>query len=818
MDHGHDFDFTGCSRAWNAGLGAIGPNVKAALLGRTPRYAPDRAFDTLHVALDLSVDFARRTLSGSCRSRVRAFQGGLRELVFDAVDLKVSRVTVDGARASFTAKNGKLTIRAPKRLDAGQEADVAVDYKAVDPKTGLHFVQPGPRTSEKVVQLWSQSQPEDARYWYPCHDSPHEKCTSEVRLSVPRGFVAVSNGALVESAEKGGRAIFHWRMSQPHSIYLISIAVGRFAEIVDHWEDLPVTYYCERGREEDARRGFRKTVAVIDFFSKKTGVRYAYEKYAQVAVAEYPGGMEHTTCTTQTDACLIDKRAALDVDLDLLVAHELAHQWFGDLVTCRDWSHAWLNEGFATYFEVLFQEHDKGRDEAEHELYMNARSYFDEDQRRYRRPIVTDTFKYPWTVFDRHTYEKGCWVLRMLHRELGDELWWKVIGAYLRKYRDQSVETNDLIETIAEVTGRNLKPFFDQWVFKSGYPHLRAHYSWDDKAKRAELWVLQTQDASDEVPVFKLPLKIRITGRGWTREFDESVSDKDHRFSYKLPSEPLDVELDPEHRLLKRLALRKPHRMWRRQLERGKSAWSRHTAASYVASWGDDESVALIERAIRKEPFWGAAAEMARALGGIRSDAAFAALRRLLASKHPKVRRAVVESLAQQRRPETADLVAPLARRDPSILVEAEANRALGALRSVRHSGLLRANLGKKSYRDVIASAALSGLSALRGRGTIELLRKQSRPPFSYGRRAAALRSLSDYAAVDDGVVPLLCESADDQDERINLLVISLLGGLEDERALPVLDRAKKDANSRVRVYAEEAAARIRYGIEPRKK
>ncbi|OGR84011.1 MAG: hypothetical protein A3J74_10880 [Elusimicrobia bacterium RIFCSPHIGHO2_02_FULL_57_9] len=531
-------------------------------------------------------------------------------------------------------------------------------------------------------------------------------------------------------------------------------------------------------------------------------------------MAEYPGGMEHTTCTTQTDAILIDKRAALDNDLDLLVAHELAHQWFGDLVTCRDWSHAWLNEGFATYFEVLFQKHDKGGDEADYELYHNAKVYFDEESRRYRRPIVCNTFKYPWTVFDRHTYEKGCWVLRMLHNELGEDLWWKVINHYLRKFRDQSVETADLIETIEEVSGRNLKPFFDQWIFKNGHPSFRLHYGWDAKTKKGNLWVLQTQDISQDCPLFKTSVEVRFTGPGWTKNFKEKISEKEHRFSFRLPSEPFNVEFDPDHLILKKMTLRKPQKMWAFQLIKGRSAWSRFAAAAPVAQWGDAASLEMLERAIRREPFWGAACEMVRALGSVKTESAFQRLKGLLKIKNPKVRRVVIEALSQFSHPAAGPLLAPFARRDPSLHVQAEACRALGALRDPKWLPLLRSKLKERSYRDVVSSGALSGLASSRDVSALEILRRNSLPPHSAYHRLTAIRALSDYYKIWPDAVPWICNLITDPDERVNLYAITLLGQLEDERALGALQTAQKDPNSRVRAYADEAVEKISAGIE----
>ncbi|MDO8757348.1 MAG: M1 family metallopeptidase, partial [Elusimicrobiota bacterium] len=344
--------------------------MQAALLGVPPVYAPDRPFDTVHVFLDLDVDLKKKRLTGFCRTTVMARRAGLRSLSFNAVDLKISKVLFDGKPVKFKNGGGNLVVTTPKVLVEGAAHDVEVRYSVENPEAGLHFVK-------SPEQMWSQSQPEDARRWFPCHDTPGEKATSEVRATVPAGFRAVSNGILIDNAKSGSKHVWHWKFDRPHSIYLITLAVARFAEVVEDWDGIPIVYYCEKGREADAKRGFGKTAAAMKILSEKTGVRYPYARYAQVAVAEYPGGMEHTTATTQTDACLIDKQAFEDHDLDTLVAHELAHQWFGDLVTCAEWPHAWLNEGFATYSEVVFLEADRGHDEALYELLQNRRTYLD---------------------------------------------------------------------------------------------------------------------------------------------------------------------------------------------------------------------------------------------------------------------------------------------------------------------------------------------------------------------------------------------------------------------------------------------------------
>ncbi|MBI4425883.1 MAG: M1 family metallopeptidase [Elusimicrobia bacterium] len=808
-----------CGRAC-AGFGeaGAGPDIQGVLLGKEPRYAPDRSFDTLHVKLALTVDFRRREVRGVCTSSIRAIADGVDRLPFDAIGLAISRVWVQGRPARFQHDGKVLTVQAPHKLEAFEEADVAVAYSVRDPKAGLHFVYPGPHNPANPVQLWSQGQPEESRYWFPCHDAPHEKATSELLVTVPAGFVAVSNGVLLD-AKKGPRAsTYHYRMHQPHSLYLITLTVGRFAEVRDQWEHIPVLYYCEEGREADARRGFGKTPKALEFFSKVIGVRYPYEKYAQIAVAEYPGGMENTTATTQTDACLIDKRAALDTDMDLLVAHELAHQWFGDLVTCRDWSHAWLNEGFATYFETLFTQHDKGQDEFDYELYRNRQAYFDEDEHRYRRPIVSQTFKHPWVLFDRHLYEKGGWVLHMLRAALGERDWWRAIQHYIRRHQNQSVATQDLVEAIEEATGRNLRPFFDRWVFQAGYPSFRVQYDYDDKARSAKLWVQQTQRVSEDEPLFKPEVAVRFEGRGWSRDFRKRVDHKDARWEFRLPGEPLNVEFDPEHVLLKKLDFRKPYAMWEHQLLESKTALNRIFAAHEVYRWGHPGALRALRRAFDRETFWGAKAEYASCIGRVRTKAALAEVERLARTPHPKVRRAAIGALAEFPASDAARL-AVRALGDRSIHVVAEAARVLGSLKDPRQLGHVRRQLKERSYMDVVQSGAIMGLAATRDPSRAPELWRCCRPPFTYPARAYAVRSLSQFSAADRRVVGWLSGLLADPDERVVLAAVSALGRTEDERAIPALERLRgKTENSRVKTYCEESLARIRQGSEPKKK
>jgi aminopeptidase N len=650
--------------------------------------------------------------------------------------------------------------------------------------------------------VWSQGQDEDSRHWFPCFDAPHEKATSELMVTVPERFFALSNGELLsvepDAAARARR--FHWRFDVPHSSYLITLAAGELVELTDRWEDVGVQYYVEPGREDAARRALGRTPEMMALFSERFGVRYPYSKYAQVCVAEFIfGGMENTTATTLTDTILYDERAALDFDADALIAHELAHQWFGDLLTCRDWGQGWLNEGFATYSEYVWREHKEGRDEAAMELADWADQYFGEDARRYRRPIVTNVYEEPIDIFDHHLYEKGGLVLHMLRRVLGEAPFWKAIGHYVRKHRAGSVETRDLARAVEEATGRSLDWFFDQWVVKAGHPELKIEYGWDADARLARFAVKQTHKVEGETPLFRLPLELRFRVRDRDVTVPIEVKDAAEVFHVPLEAEPNQAIFDTGAHTLKRAEIEKPKPLWLAELAGATDAADRVAAAKALHKHTSPDVAAALARALTGDPFWGVRAAAAEALGAHRSPGARDALVRALedAALPPKARRAVARALGEQRHDDVA--AAALERvvltGDESYFVEAEACLALGKTRSPRAGAALRSAAERDSYLDVVRQHAYRGLAEARDDAAIPLLLEGTRyGRVSQGRRAAlgALAQLGQGRQDREGrdVRERIEEHLTDPDFRVQQAALEALAVLADPRALPALRRA----------------------------
>ncbi|MBI1979645.1 MAG: HEAT repeat domain-containing protein, partial [Elusimicrobia bacterium] len=683
--------------------------IKFARPGSKPSYGPDQQFDTQHIFLDLVLHVEKKTLEGKCAITLKALFDSSRTLYFDAVQMKILSVRSENGESLSTQYDGKkLTVHLAHPLKEQETVTVIIAYRVTDPIAGIHFVRPDKFYPDRPVQVWTHGEAEESRYWFPCLDAPHDKATTELRVTVPQDFFALSNGSLLSALEnaKTKTKIFHWRQTIPHSPYLVTLVAGRFSEIQEEWEGIPVLYYCQPGREKETKRAFGKTPKMLQFFSDKIGLKYPYEKYAQIAVAEFiMGGMEHTTATTQTDRVLMDEKAYPEITADWLVSHELAHQWFGDLLTCKEWSHAWLNESFATYFEALFAEHDLGKDEFDYEMEDKLKLYLDEDKKVYRRAIVTNIYRKPDDLFDRHLYEKGSLVLHMLRRQLGEDLFWKSIRLYVENFQEKAVETSDLINSIQQATGRNMRRFFDQFVFAAGHPEYTVHYAWSPSQKTALLII--SQKGEEKGPLFSVPVEIEFHTSKGTRKFVKQIEEKRTEFRFRLPEEPLDFRFDPNHSILKTAEIHKPHAMWRHQLLNDPHVVGRIQAAKEVAKIRTESSLQSLLRAFRKEKFWGSAKEIAVALGSTEMEEAKTFLIQILPqTKNPKIRRGVVEALGKFKDKSAQQALENALFKDASYFVRSQAIQSLVKIRPQTVTSLIQKALRMPSWNDTIQSSA----------------------------------------------------------------------------------------------------------------
>jgi aminopeptidase N len=794
-----------------------------ALPGARPHYGPDRIVRVEHIDLHLRPEFAAKTLHGAVTTRVRAIEDGVRTLRLDAVDLTIDAVRdARGTPLAFTATAKDLTIALPEPLAAGQVFSFVVVYRAIEPRRGLYFIDT-PR------QAWTQSQDTDARAWLPCFDHPSEKATTTTTIVVEPGDFALGNGALVERAETPKGVTFRYDQTIPHATYLLTMVAGRFSETEQTHPRLPVAFYVEPGREDDGERSFGRTPQMIDTFEAALGVRYPYARYSQIAVADFIfGGMENTSATTQTDRTLHDARAHLDFSSEPLVAHELAHQWFGDLVTCRDWSQAWLNEGFATYFETVWMEASRGWDEYQRDVFEIVGRYLDEDGDRYRRPIVCNVYRDPIELFDRHLYEKGAAVLHMLRGVLGWERMKRALRQYVGDNATRNVETIDLVRAIERATGRNVREFFAQWIDRGGHPELEIRSSWDGERSAFTIEIEQKQTIDDDRPPYVFDLDIGlvdgvpasiardagdgpIAGEQRVRVHIERARES---FVIACPVKPALVRIDPGAYLLCTLAYALGTESHAAILRGDPSPVARIRAARALGK--DDARAAqrALADAMRDEPFWGVAVEIAAVLGKARAGYARAALLTALAHAHPKVRRAAADALGTYHDPDVA--AALLAQHsDVSYFVVASALTALGKTRDARAFDALSAALREPSWNETIAAGAARGLAELADARALEPLTWASARERPEPLRRAAVGALARLGTLVDTVrtaaVDVLERSLEDPSYLVRLSTYAACETLGDARLLPVLDRlATAESDGRLRRDAAEAALRVR--------
>ena len=814
-----------CGGSFGAALGAQRP---FALPGDTPHYARDRLVDVQHIKLQIAIDPEAKRIEGTVRTTFAPINDGVATVEFDAVEMEISSVEIQGRRnkPSYSYEGERLRIQLGRRK-AGERITTIVRYSA-SPRRGLYFVGPDEGYPDKPLQVWSQGQDEDSRHWFPCVDFPNEMATSELVVTVPKPLTAVSNGRLVRVSERGRKRTFHWRQEQPHVAYLISVAAADFAEITDEVDGVPLQYYVPKGREADGKRALGRTPAMVRFFSEVIGEPYPYAKYAQVVVSDFIfGGMENVSATTLTDSVLQDRRAHPDfADAgDGLVAHELAHQWFGDLLTCRDWAHGWLNEGFATYFDALFAERNRGVPAMRNEMRINAESYMREDAQRYRRPIVNNVYNEPIDLFDRQFYEKGAWVLHMLRFELGDTLFWKTIRHYVAKHKGGNVTTPDFQRAIEEATGRNLDAFFDQWVYGAGHPKLTVAFEWDDTAKQAKLSVKQTQSTEhNTAEVFHAPVLVDFTSEKASQSFRIRLTEREQSFYFPLSDRPKMVRFDVGGWLLKSIEFKRSQEQLLYQIEHDDDILGRIDAAKALAKLGTKEAVAALKKAVLGDAFWAVQAQAASALGALGSEEALDALLACVDVRDRRARRGVIGALGEFRDEPPASrgaraaeaLERVLREGDASYYVEAAAAAALGKTRSPPAFDALERALEKESHNSIIRVRAFEGFGELRDQRALPIAVEWSaygRPTRARSSATACLGKLGRYAERKEPALDRLTELLDDLSLPVRLAAVAALQELGEDRAIPALERlAGRELDGRVVRRCREVVARLREG------
>jgi aminopeptidase N len=717
-------------------------------------YPPDLGLESQHIDLDLVLDLEAQSAKLVVTHTVRANRDGVTTLVLDGLDFLDLTVEDRGGAALTHAYDGqKITVTWQMPWRGGDTRQLRLTYRVEKPVSGLIFSKPDVTYPKRPLYAATDHETERARHWLACVDLPSVRTTLAFRITAAESLTILANGALEsETRNDGGTKTAVWRLSQRCPSYLVCFAVGDFVRYDDTPVDgMPVAYFATRDlTAEDLHRSFGKTPQMLAWITRKLGVRFPFPKYYQFALPHFGGAMENISLVSWSDEILVGPNSGADRQwiCDQTNVHEMAHSYFGDLVVCRDFAHAWLKESWATYMETCWLEDEVSRDEMLYDLYRNAQAYIDEADNRYSRPLVTRSFTSSWQMYDRHLYPGGACRLHTLRRELGDEVFWRAVTDYIQTYREQVVETDDFRRVMERHSGRSLQKFFDQWTETAAYPSLKVSFSYDAEKKIGSFEVEQKQvDDKKGIPVFELTTELAWTNAAGKTESRVVRLDKSRQsFTFPMGEDPEQVRFDPTWRALHKLDFNPGDAKLKKQLTGATDVLGRIHAAAELCKTGKRSNVKAVIDALAKEPFWGVRREMIKALEKTRSNDAAAALALHVAREtDANVLPTLFTSAAVFREPEVRDaLLARLEQGGLPSSGEAGLMTALGALRQLTPLDVLKRKAETfDAPHGVVQGAALHALGTTREEALIDyLLERSVYGKLSYRIRANTARAL----------------------------------------------------------------------------
>lgn len=700
-------------------------------------YNPSHTFehDLLHTKIEISFDWAQKRANGTATLTMRPWFYPTDKVMLDAKNFDIKSVTFDGKPdpLKYDYNNEQLTINLGKMYTRNDEFKVKIQYTAkpeeresiggsaaISQDKGLYFINADGADKDKPMQIWTQGETESNSFWFPTVDKPNERCTQEMYITVEQKFKTLSNGVMVSSKKNAdGTRTDYWKMDKPHAPYLFMMAIGEYAVVKDKWRGIDVDYYVEPKFEPYARDIYPYTTEMLEFFSNKLGYAYPWSKFSQVVVRDYvSGAMENTTAVIFGEFMQKNKRELLDDHMtnEKVVAHEMFHHWFGDLVTTESWSNLTLNEGFANYSEYLWLEHKHGKDEADfHE--MQERQGYIFSAAGGGHPLIHFGYDNREDMFDAHSYNKGGAILHMLRNQIGDDAFFTALQRYLKKHELTDVEAHELRLAFEDVTGQDLNWFFNQWFFSAGHPNLDINYGWDESAKKATVTIAQTQEGEGVTRIFDLPLTVDIyDASGKVTHERIRLTKRSQTFSFDAPTRPALIDADASRTLLAVKRDNHTPEEW---------AFMYRNAPQFLARW-----------------------EALEALGEDKSGMAQQVFELALKDKFYGIRQKALQHVDPEKA-EVLSTIAEMADKDTDPGVKATAIQILGESGDKKYMPLIQKGLGTDQPYSVVG-AALSALTQLDPQAAV-----------------AASKVLQNDDS--DAIVPVLTELYGENPDRSNL-------------------------------------------------
>jgi len=667
--------------------------------GKGYRETPARINDLVDTRLDVKFDYQKSYLYGKEWVTLKPHFYATDSLKLDAKGMDIHEIAMVKAGKLVPLKyvyedSLYLNIKLDKKYKGGEQYVVFISYTSkpnllhdkpgqkLDGK-GLYFVNPRGTEADKPTQIWTQGEAVASSCWFPTIDNPSQKTTQQLSMTVPAKYTTLSNGLLIsQKTNTDGTRTDTWKQKLAHTPYLFMMAVGEFKIYKDKWRNKEVNYYMEPKYFPYAKAVFGQTPEMMEFFSKALGVDFPWEKYSQVVVRDYPlGAMENSSATLLGE--YVQKSPWQLVDDPngsggTTIAHELFHQWFGDLVTCESWSNETLNESFAVFGEKYWNEKKYGKDDGDFKRYDELQAYLN-NKTAPSQNLVPFYYSDEEGINGSNIYDKGGLVLHMMRNYLGDDAFFKGLGLYLKTHSFKSAEVHDLRLAMEEVSGKDMNWFFNQWYYGAGHPILDITYKWDEATKTQQVFIAQNQQGQ----IFQLPVAVDIYAGGKTVRHQVWLSQAKDTLTFKSAVKPDLVNLDADKVLL---AQKTDHKTM------AELAYQYQHAALYMD---------------RFEAFLAALDQPKTAEGKSILTAA-------LNDKYYGLRIKAIRTIKTEDKESLAaflPMLAGLAKNDPNYPVRAAAITVLGKTNSMAYENLYVSSLTSPSY--TVRAAALTALNSI---------------------------------------------------------------------------------------------------------
>ena len=622
--------------------------------------------DLIHTKLEVDFDWENSRMNGIATITAKPHFYSSDSLILDAKGMLINSVERDGSDLAYSYSDDVLRINLGKVFTREEKYTIRIDYvarpeeretsgsAAILSDKGLYFINPKGTNKKVMPQIWTQGETESSSVWFPTIDAPNAKTSQEIYITVEDKYKTLSNGALISSKKlAGGKRVDHWKQELPHTPYLFMLGIGEFKIVEDEYTrkdgtTIDVNYYVEPEWEEYADDIFGETPEMIAFFSELLGMEYPWDKYHQIVVRDYvSGAMENTGAVVFGDFVYKNERELLDGNDQAIIAHELFHHWFGDLVTCESWSNLTLNESFANYSQYLWDEHQYGLDEADYQAEKEADGYFQSAQVQGHHNLVWFDYDDKEQMFDAHSYNKGGRILHMLRNHIGDEAFFEGMRVYLEDNKFKAAEFHDLRLAFEEVCGQDLNWFFNQWYLGQGHPILSFDHQSDTMNNTITISVEQ-KGSTEDSPIFRIPMELSYFDDKGKHVHNVIIDELREEFTFESNGPIKGILYDNQHMLLAAVKEKKTTKQYIFQFYNGERYASRKNGLTRGSRDRGEAGQKLILDAL-EDPFWDIRSLAVMKVGGLRSDNKAKGIEKLqdLVRNDPssKVRQAALKAL-----------------------------------------------------------------------------------------------------------------------------------------------------------------------------